>query len=104
MNSIKRFFDKDQLVFGAVLGIAIPALAFALIIGLSIFLMDFLKVRIPVSTDVLGFIAVAANLLPFRWYMVNKRYEQTGKGVLLITFIFAFINVVLVLGAEEGWF
>ncbi len=104
MNSIKRFFDKDQLVFGAALGIAVPALAFALIVGLSIFLMDFLKVRIPVSTDVLGFIAVAANLLPFRLYMVNKRYEQTGKGILLITFIFAFINVVLVLGAEEGWF
>lgn len=32
-------------------------------------------------------VAIVANLFPFRFFMVSKKYDRTGRGILLVTFI-----------------
>ncbi|MEX1189113.1 MAG: hypothetical protein WED33_07630 [Bacteroidia bacterium] len=40
-------------------------------------------------------LALVGNVLPFRQYMQKGHYEKTGKGILLMTFIFAILYMVL---------
>lgn len=34
-------------------------------------------------------LALFSNLISFRYYMVNLKYDRTGRGILLVTFLYA---------------
>lgn len=101
---IHRWLDKDHFLFGLGLAIMVPTLFFSALMGLQIAAMNVLKFKLPLSTDIVLFLAIASNLLPFRYYMINRQHEQTGKGILFFTFLVALIYVFIVLGQEENWF
>ena len=44
-----------------------------------------LRPRVP------ALVAIVANLVPFRYYMVNKKFDRTGRGLLLATFLFVIL-------------
>jgi hypothetical protein len=85
---------RDNFVFGLLIGTVLPLLLF-------IFLEEV------VTVDVLGqsqprfdkatnlVLALVANLLPFRQYMQKGHYEKTGKGILLMTFVYALVYVAI---------
>lgn len=82
-----EFIKKDNYIFGALTGVVLPLLLFGLIrlinylilwTGLTHALLD-LKMHVLIS--------FAGNLLPIRYYFVSLKYDKTGRGVLLVTFI-----------------
>jgi hypothetical protein len=101
---MQRWLDKDHFLFGLGLAIVVPTLIFSLLMGLQILSMSVFKFKLPLPTDIVLFLSIAANLLPFRYYMVNRQHEQTGKGILFFTFVVALVYVYIVLGQEESWF
>jgi hypothetical protein len=34
-------------------------------------------------------LALFSNFIVFRYYMVNLKYDRTGRGILLVTFVYA---------------
>lgn len=81
-------FRKDHIAFGAMIGSVIPIAIYLL---LELITIERNGIRVPVfSENTRLVLAVAANLLPFRQYMVKLKLERTGKGILLVTFIYAF--------------
>jgi hypothetical protein len=74
----------NHLVFGIFLGIIAPLICY---VGLL-----FLKTRIElmVKESFLYILCIGINALIFRAYLRNNA-EQTAKGVLLVTFIYAFL-------------
>lgn len=78
---------KDNYIFGAVAGLLIPAAMFGLIL-----LVNFLFIRVGFVYNYLDrkihlLISITVNLLPIRYYFVNLKFDKTGRGILLITFI-----------------
>lgn len=82
-----EFIKKDNYIFGALMGVLLPLFLFGLIrvinyfiilTGLSPELLD-LKMHVLIS--------FAGNLLPIRYYFVSLKYDKTGRGILLVTFI-----------------
>ncbi|MBM3170036.1 MAG: hypothetical protein FJZ75_00320 [Bacteroidetes bacterium] len=101
---MQRWLDKDHFLFGLGLAIVVPTLMFSLLMGVQILSMNVWKFKLPLPTDIVLFLSIAANLLPFRYYMINRQHEQTGKGILFFTFLVALVYVYIVLGQEESWF
>lgn len=101
---MQRWLDKDHFLFGLGLAMVVPTLMFSLLMGLQILSMNVWQFKLPLPTDIVLFLSIAANLLPFRYYMVNRQHEQTGKGILFFTFLVALVYVYIVLGQEESWF
>jgi hypothetical protein len=83
-------FKKDNFAFGTMLGSGIPIL-FYLIFSAINKAMELKLQRIIFEQNTIFVLCIVANLIPFRQYMQKGYYEQTGKGILLVTFIYAFI-------------
>jgi hypothetical protein len=80
---------KDNWWLGIGLGAALPAIFYVLIL----FILrqagttpagDYL---LKPSTAML--LALFSNFIVFRYYMVNLKYDLTGRGILLVTFLYA---------------
>jgi len=95
---IRNFFNRDTFVFGVILGFLLPILGYFVITGL-----DYLF--IPPSNNIEGLrylrnstvivISIFLNLFPFRYYMINKKYDRTGRGILFDTFIMTIAFFIL---------
>jgi hypothetical protein len=100
MNSL----IKDNFILGMAIGLLVPVLCFAIILGIENQIMSGLPGKPEVPMNIMVFIAIATNLLPFRFYMINKKLDKTGRGILLATFVFAFLNVLYIVLNQDGSF
>lgn len=85
---------KDNFIFGVLLGALIP-------LGVYLFLEQVVTIeikgktqpRFDLATNLV--LALVANVIPFRQYMQKGHYEKTGKGILLMTFVYAMVYMVI---------
>ncbi len=81
--------NKDRWTLGIVIGLVLPALVYGIVLlilqphGYVDGLIYLPRPKVP------GMVAVFSNLIPFRFFMVNKKYDRTGRGILLVTFVLA---------------
>ena len=75
----------------APIGIFFPVVIFGFIFGLNylLLLIDVAKFYLDLQTHIL--ISLAANVIPIRYYFVNLKFDKTGRGVLLFTFVMILI-------------
>lgn len=95
MNAIK----KDHYLFGLAVGILTPALLFGLIYAMNFFLLMIGVAKFYLDLETHLLVSVFGNLIPIRYYFVNLKFDKTGRGVLLVTFVvilifFAFKDVI----------
>ena len=95
MNMLK----KDHYAFGLAVGMLTPLLLFALIYAMNVFLILIGVAKFPLDLETHILVSIFGNLLPIRYYFVTLKYDKTGRGVLLITFVvvilfFAFKDVI----------
>ncbi|HOF15718.1 MAG TPA: hypothetical protein PLF32_00815 [Bacteroidales bacterium] len=92
-------FRRDSMWLGIVIGIVLPTVLFSLLFGLSkIFAPEGKEYLVKLSTILL--ISIFPNLFSLRYYLVKLKYDRTGRGILLVTFLFAiayfliFLNLI----------
>jgi len=86
-----RQFIKDSWGWGVMLGLVVPAVLYAMIIALLWVLgisQGLIYTENPQAPALAG---VAANLLLFRYLMVNRKVDKSGKAILAITFVLAIL-------------
>ncbi len=80
-------FKKDSWTLGVLMGIILPLVIYTLaLVTLSRYgyvdnFVYTIRPKVP------ALLAAFSNLLPFRYYMVNKKFDRTGRGLLLVTFL-----------------
>lgn len=74
---------KDSIVFGALIGILLPFIIYAIIFYI---LKLFSTVQFE-NNLVIELISIGLNAIPLRYYFINLKYEKTGRGILLVTFL-----------------
>jgi hypothetical protein len=82
-----QFLKKDNFILGAALGLLIPGVIFGLILLINYILLQAGMVHVYLDRKIHVLISLTGNLLPIRYYFVSLKYDKTGRGVLLITFI-----------------
>jgi hypothetical protein len=81
-------FKKDNWTLGIAIGAILPLVFYGLTImvlsqwGLVESLIYTPKPKTP------GLIGLAANILAFRYYMVNLKFDKAGRGIMLTTFAY----------------
>jgi uncharacterized membrane protein YdjX (TVP38/TMEM64 family) len=85
---------KDNFIFGLLLGTLIPLIVYVFLEEvITIEVNGETQPRFDQATNLV--LALVANVLPFRQYMQKGNYEKTGKGILLVTFIYAIAYMIL---------
>jgi len=83
---MNKLLNLDNTFYGLFLGLFFPALLYGLMYALTR-----LRPEVPFNLDTLMVIAIAGNVILFRYFMVKKELDNTGKGMLMATVIYAFI-------------
>jgi hypothetical protein len=86
---------KDSFILGAILGIAIPLIIYGFILLINFILVQMGITQIYLDQKIHVLISLTGNLLPIRYYFVTLKFDKTGRGVLLITFILMMLFFVL---------
>jgi hypothetical protein len=82
-----QFFKKDHIIFGAALGLFIPVVIFILILLINYILLQAGMIHVYLDRKIHILISITGNLVPIRYYFVNLKFDKTGRGILLVTFI-----------------
>jgi hypothetical protein len=87
-QTIKKILYKDSLLLGIILGTGLPLISFGILYAISVFFAPADRnYLIKLSTVTL--ISVFTNLFPLRHYLAKLKFDKTGRGILLVTFILA---------------
>lgn len=89
-------FKKDSHVFGAIIGLFLPVVTFILFHFVSKLIMMGINVDLSVYSFAVKLLGIAMNLLPMRYYFVKLKMELTGRGILLVTFIYLIVYFWLI--------
>ena len=95
MGRIIDTLRRDSLWMGILIGILCPALIFGLI-ELIIFIIgkNFERVAV-IEIQKILLLSVIPNLFFFFHYLLKLKYDLTGRGILLATFLIAILFTIL---------
>ncbi|HNX06842.1 MAG TPA: hypothetical protein PKL96_04610 [Bacteroidales bacterium] len=92
-----KFLKKDSLWFGVVLALVVSGATFGVL-----YLLNNTVLVNPQNNDqsvfklsTLYILSLVPNAILLRWYLVNLKADKTGRGILLVTFIFAVVFMII---------
>ena len=97
-----RGLNRNDGKFGLLLGILVPLITFGLVYLIDLFLSAQTGNAYVIKDGTKLVIGVAINVLLFRYYMVNRRMDRTGQGILAATFFYAIIYVIVFVLMDKG--
>ncbi|MFC1733133.1 hypothetical protein ACFL6I_22775 [candidate division KSB1 bacterium] len=82
---------KDSYVFGILIGMFLPCLFIFLfyLIGMSFEGIANRSKFFTIQSQIL--FGIAANVIPIRYYFISLKFDKTGRGVLLMTFLMVIV-------------
>ncbi len=86
-----KLLNKDSHLTGVFIGLILPILGFLLVFGITSLIDIIGKTNLNHNLQEFKIIGIAFNLWPIRYYFVKKKYELTGRGILLVTFVYVVI-------------
>ena len=91
MRELLEKLRRDSWTMGVTLGICIPALTFGVLYGLVyLILTAFGKPLDILNLDLVKkfiLLSIVPSVFVMRYYLLKLKYDLTGRGILLITFL-----------------
>ncbi|MCF8233272.1 MAG: hypothetical protein K9G67_04920 [Bacteroidales bacterium] len=91
-----KILKKDSQFLGVLLGLLLPGLFFGLLFILDLIFSNLLKTEEILSIELIKLLSIFVNIIPIRYYFLKLKYELTGRGVLLVTFIYVVVYFWLI--------
>ena len=91
---LKKWLNNDEYSLGVLLGLIIPvpaALVFTILIRL---IQNFLHVFTEVRDMDMLLLGLAVNLIVMRYYLVKRKFEKTGKALLILTVVLIILFLI----------
>lgn len=91
----EKLFKKDSLLLGIGFGLVFPAAFYFVLLLLDHFILAVASIHMLAKPEYLYILSIVINLFAIKYYFVNLGYDKTGRGILLVTFIYAIVYFVL---------
>lgn len=91
IHILKPYLEKDHFAYGLLLGILMPAVLFGILTLVNLFLHQIMPDSSGIPFNTLIMVSIFVNLFSMRYFLVNKKCDRTGRGILMSTFALAAI-------------
>lgn len=81
-----KLLKKDHFPTGIILGLATTILSLLLLFGIYQ-LLQLYQIQMVRKQSYLILLSMIPPLFAFRYYMVNLKYDKTGKGILVVSLL-----------------
>lgn len=92
---LKKHLFRDHIAFGILIGLLTPLLMYGIFVLINIVSATETRPGGIFRFKTVYVLSVFANMLPFRYYMVNLKLDYTGRGIILVTLLLAFGYVMM---------
>jgi len=92
---LKKYLLRDHIAFGMLIGIITPILMYGIFVLINIVTATDIRPNGIFRFRTVYVLSVFANMLPFRYYMVNLKLDYTGRGIILVTILLAFGYILM---------
>lgn len=79
----------DSMIVGAILGLIVPLISFAILYGVGLIIDEITGKSNVITIETLALVSVFVNLATLRFYLLKLKYDLTGRGILIVTFVLA---------------
>ena len=86
---------RDNLPFGILLGFLVPAILFGIIFGIIAIIEIYLNRNGIVTIDKILLLSVVPNVFILRHYLLKLKYDLTGRGIMISTFVIAIVFAIM---------
>lgn len=86
---------RDSTLIGLILGFLAPGILFGLIYGVLFLIGKQINNSEIVSIQKILLLSIIPNLFLLRYYLLKLKYDLTGRGILMATFILAILFAIL---------
>ena len=87
---------KDNIVFGMLVGLLLPVVMYGLLSLAGLVVETGTVWARPFQTPGIAILSLAINVIPLRLYFVTYKFDKSGRGVLLITFILMVVYFLVI--------
>ncbi len=93
---MSNFFKRNSIGFGVILGLLTPVVFFGLFKLIALLTKNFNQFNLQMIQDsTVQLVAIFSNMFALRYYLVKLKADKTGRGILLITFVLAFVFIYI---------
>jgi len=85
-----KLIRRDSMLLGFIIGAILPLIVYVIIYYINKNTGEVLK------NTTLQLISIVLNVFVFRHYLIKERFELTGRGVLISTFVYALITFYMI--------
>ena len=89
MKLIPEVLKKDSWGLGIAAGIIVPLVVFGLLTLINLITEKSFGHALLVKGSTVQLISIFINLFTLRYYLLKLQFDKTGRGILLVTFVFA---------------
>lgn len=96
---MKKILKQDKFLLGIIIGAVTPWILFGILYYLNVFIGSFHYDVAFLRVSTLQLIAIVVNVFFLRYYLATLKFDKTGRGVLLVTFVYIlayFVNDFLI--------
>ncbi|MBR4917769.1 MAG: hypothetical protein IKZ52_00945 [Bacteroidales bacterium] len=101
-NKFLDFLKKDTYTMGIVMGTVIPAILFGIMFGVLAWMVhanpDMLMNKPNLYKTIVPkfiLISIIPSLFLLRYYLLKLKYDKTGRGLVISTFILGLVFVIV---------
>ena len=101
-NRFFNFLRKDSIGMGVVIGLVVPAVLFGILFAIFAVLVkanpDMLVNNPSLQRTIIPkliLISLIPSLLILRHYLLKLKYDKTGRGIIISTFVLGLVFVIV---------
>ena len=91
-----KLLNRDNFFLGILLGMILPVIFYLLLYLMDMSVLALFDVHMLQKQEYLMLLSITINLFAIKYYFVNLKYDKTGRGVLLITFVKTLVYFLLI--------
>ncbi len=80
--------NRDSFPFGVILGAVTPALFLGVLFLINFLIEKWIVYGTFIKFNTLILVSITLDLIIMRYYFVKLKFDKTGRGILLVTFIY----------------
>ena len=87
---------KDKISLGLLIGILLPAAFYGILKLVNLGLIEIRNENFQIKEHTIILLSIFINIVPIRYYFVNLKFDRTGRGILMVTFILMVLFFVII--------
>lgn len=88
-------FRRDSIGMGILLGALLPAALFGILTGIVALVEKFTGNIEIITIQKILLVSIVPNVFLLRYYLLKLKYDLTGRGIVIATFVYAILFIIL---------